>query len=115
MIIHLFGSTSTPSCANFALQKCAEVDKGLLCQQVIETIIHNFYVDDYLVSVASEQEDISLYKDLGSICAKGGFLLTKWISNRRSVLATITEEERAKEVKNLDIDNNTLPVERALG
>lgn len=68
--------------------------------------MYSFYVDDCLASVASEQEAISLYKDLKNICAKGGFHLTKWISNSRGVLASIPEEERAKEVKDLDLDHD---------
>ncbi|KAI3375021.1 hypothetical protein L3Q82_021067 [Scortum barcoo] len=60
----------------------AEDNKELFSQQVFETIMHSFYVDDLLVSVASEQEAISMYRDLRVICAKGGFHLTKWISNR---------------------------------
>ncbi|KAL2077938.1 hypothetical protein ACEWY4_025623 [Coilia grayii] len=82
---------------------------------VIIVVMDSFYVDDCLASVASEEEAISLYKDLGAICAKGGFYLTKWVSNSRSVLAIIPEQERAKEVKNLDLDSDVLPVERALG
>lgn len=34
---------------------------------------------------------------------------------QRGVLASIPEEERAKEVKDLDLDHDSLPVERALG
>ena len=115
MVVHLFGATSSPSCANFALRKCAEDNRELFSQQVFETIMHSFYVDDCLASVASEQEAISLYEGLGTICAMGGFRLTKWLSNSRCVLAAIPEEERAKEVKDLDLDHGILPVERALG
>ena len=118
MVVHLFRATSSPSCANYALRKCAEDNKAHFSQQVIDTILHSFYVDDCLASVASEGEAISLYADLGSICAKGGFRLTKCNvtkSNSRSVLAVIPEEERAKEVKDLDLDCDNLPVERALG
>lgn len=115
MVVHLFGATSSPSCANFALRKCAEDNKQLFSQQAYETIMHSFYVDDCLASVASENEAVSLYQDLVTLCAKGGFRLTKWLSNSRRVLAAIPEEERAKEVKDLDLDNDILPVERALG
>ncbi|XP_043958763.1 uncharacterized protein LOC122823332 [Gambusia affinis] len=115
MGVHLFGATSSPSCANYALRKCAEDNKADFSQQVIDTILYSFYVDDCLVSIDTEEEAISLYSDLRLICAKGGFHLTKWISNSRSVLAAIPEEERAKEVKSLDLDSDILPVERVLG
>lgn len=73
-----------------------------------------FYVDDCLTSAASEEDAIALYQKLGAICFKGGFLLTKWISNSYHVLAAIPETERAEEVKNLDMDHDNLPVERVL-
>lgn len=80
---------------------------------MIDTIFYSFYVDDCLASVALEEEAISLL-DLGAICAKGGFRLTKWISNSCSVLAVISEE-MTKEVKDLDLDHDILSVERAKG
>lgn len=78
-------------------------------------MLHHFYVNDCLVSVGSEEEAVSLYEELCALCAKGGFKLTKWISNRRAVIAAIPQQERAIEVKDLDLDNDILPMERALG
>lgn len=115
MTVHLFGATSSPSCANFALRKCAEDNKPYFNQDVVDKVLHCFYVDDCLVSVASEEKAISLCYDLISICAKGGFKLTKWISNREKVIAAIPEEHRAKEVKSLDLDQGQQLVERVLG
>lgn len=79
------------------------------------TQFHSFFVDDCLASVASEFKAVALYHDLRAICAGGGFQLKKWVSNSWSVLAVIPEEEKAKDVKALDLDYDTLPVERALG
>ena len=42
------------------------------------------------------------------LCAKGGFNLTKFISNERNVLAQIPAEERAVPASLLDLDE--LPV-----
>lgn len=39
----------------------------------------------------------------------------KWISNSKVVLNSIPEIEKAKEVKNLDLDIDGLPIERTLG
>ena len=79
------------------------------------TILKNFYVDDCLKSVRTEDEAIELIRDLSGACDKGGFCLTKWISNKRTVLNSVPEDERAKEVKDLDFDHADLPLGRALG
>lgn len=115
MVVHLFGATSSPSCANFALRKCAEDNRTQSNIQAVDTVLRNFYVDDCLKSVPSEEEAVSLYQTLLAVCEKGGFRLTKWISNSRAVLSAIPEKDRAKEVKDLNLDRDALPIERALG
>lgn len=50
-----------------------------------------------------------------AICLKGGFRLTKWMTNNRDVLTSIPQEDLATEVKNLDFDQESLAIERALG
>lgn len=77
MLVHLFGATSSPRCANFTLSNCAEDNEEQFCRETIEKLLHCFYVDDCLVSTANEEEAVVLYHDLVSICAKGGFKLTK--------------------------------------
>ena len=115
MTVHLFGAVSSPSCASFALKQTAKDNEEKYSEDVISTVNKNFYVDDCLKSVDSVEEAIRLYKDLKDLCARGGFGLTKWTSNHRSVLASIPVEERAKELKQLDLDREHLPAERALG
>ncbi len=56
-----------------------------------------------------------MVKDLTAVCSKGGFQLSKWISNSRKVLSSIPEEHRSKSTKDLNLDKDNLPVERALG
>ena len=46
MQVHLFGATSSPSCASFALQKTAEDHKDEFDEETINTVKKNFYVDD---------------------------------------------------------------------
>nr|XP_046229927.1 uncharacterized protein LOC124050970 [Scatophagus argus] len=104
MTVHLFGAVSSPSCANFALKQTADDNEGKCTTEVLNTIRHNFYVDDCLKSVPNESQAICLVKELKSVCATGGFKLTKWISNSRAVLASVPAEERAKEVKDLDLE-----------
>jgi hypothetical protein len=49
------------------------------------------------------------------MCRKGGFRLHKFLSNERRVIESIEIENRATEVKKLDLVHDVLPVERVLG
>lgn len=115
MVVHLFGATSSPSCANFALRRCAENHQERFSPEASQTVMRNFYVDDCLKSVESEDKAVALIQEVRALCALGGFKVTKWISNSRTVLASVPEDERATGVKDLDLDKDLLPIERALG
>ncbi|KAK0143550.1 hypothetical protein N1851_018290 [Merluccius polli] len=115
MTVHLFGAISSPTCANFALRKTADDHGHGYAEEVSRTIKCNVYVDDCLKSVATEDQAINLCKDLRDLCSQGGFKLTKWICNSCSVLASIPDEYKAKQLKELDLDREKLPLERALG
>ncbi|XP_014665117.1 PREDICTED: uncharacterized protein LOC106807320 [Priapulus caudatus] len=113
--VHLFGATSSPSCSNFALRKTAQDCKEQFNAEVVDTVLRNFYVDDCLKSLKSVDSAVSLVKDLQALLNCGGFHIAKWISNSREVMSYIPVSERAKEVKDLDLDQDVLPIERALG
>lgn len=115
MVVHLFGAKSSPSCANYALRQTAEDGKDSSSPEAVITVLEHFYVDDCLVSTSDEKKATVLTKDLTALCKSGGFHLTKWSSNSRKVLSSLPEQERAKEIKNLDLDKDDLPMERALG
>ena len=115
MTAHLFGGTWSPSCCSFALRKTAEDFGNDYDNNVTSTIKQNFYVDDCLKSTKTAEDSVKLISDLTEILHKGGFRLTKWISNSRDVLTSIPYDERAKGVKNLQLSNDALPMERALG
>ena len=115
MLVHLFGGASSPSCANFALKKTAEDNKAAFDAITVETVKRNFYVDDCLKSVATNPEATRLVGELRELLSKGGFRLTKWISNSRDVINCVPETERAPSVKDLDFSNNPALTERALG
>ncbi|XP_067034739.1 uncharacterized protein [Acropora muricata] len=112
MRIHLFGGVSSPSCASFALQKTAKDNRAEFSPEAINTVKRDFYVDDCLKSVGSEHGAICLVKELTSRLSKGGFRLTKWLSNSHKVIESIPESERAKSVKDLNFDQTL--IERAL-
>ena len=115
MTVHLFGATSSPGCANFALKKMASDYEGQCGSEAASFVKNDFYVDDGLKSVSTPDAAITLVKTTKMLCARGGFNLHKFISNHKAVIDAIPHEDRSKDLQNLDITKDTLPVERALG
>jgi len=115
MTIHLFGGVWSPSCANFALLRTADDNRSEFPQKVIDCVHENFYVDDFLKSVPDETEAAMVVRQLTELLSRGGFHLTKWVSNSREVLRTVAEDDRARDVKTLDMSRDALPAECALG
>ena len=117
MGVHVFGGTSSPGCCNYALRRTAIENENApnYDTEVAETLLHNFYVDDLLKSMESEEIAIQLIKDVRRMCGEGGFNLTKFICNRKAVLQFVPEGVGYKRsgVQNVDLDG-TLPVERRL-
>ena len=113
MQVHLFGATSSPSCACFALQRTTEDHKDEFDEETVKTVEKNFYVDDCLKSTSNVEKAKRLATQLREILAKGGFRLTKWASNSREVMASIPPSERAPSMVNLDFDS--FPDSTALG
>ena len=96
MNVHLFGSVSSPSCANFAVKRTADDFQDEVGKETADVLRQNFYVDDCLRSEDTEEAAIERVHDVMKICAKGGFSLSKITSNSRRLLETIPEEKRSK-------------------
>ncbi|XP_068742033.1 uncharacterized protein [Montipora capricornis] len=115
MTVHLFGAGSSPGCSNFALKRTAEDGEREFGARAAEELKKNFYVDDALKSVPTEKDAIDLIQAVKGMCAKGGFNITKFVSNSREVMMSVPPEDRAKEIKGLDLSIDKLPMEIALG
>ena len=72
MRVHLFGGASSPSCANFALKRTAEDNKADFDPETVETVKRNFYVDDCLKSVGSDDNAIRLARQLREFLSRAG-------------------------------------------
>ena len=114
MTVHLFGAAS-PGCSNFGLKKTAIDNECKFGSDAAEFIRKDFYVDNGLKSVATVSEATSLIENTKSICARRGMRLHKFISNSKEVIAKIAPDDRAKGVKDLDLHNDVLPIQHALG
>ena len=114
MTVHLFGASSSPSVANFALRKTADLAEAAIGVEVANVIRHNFYVDDCLTSVGSEKEAIDLVHGLIQGCQLGGFKIAKFCSNNMRLLDSIPVDDRSKVLQKHSLGER-LPSERALG
>lgn len=115
MTVHLFGGTWSPSCCSFALRHTALENQLSFSPDTVRIVLEDFYVDDCLTSTDSEDKAIVLVGELCELLAKGGFRLTKWVSNSPRVMKSVPLEERAKEIKGLNLNFEAMPQERALG
>lgn len=72
-VVNLFGATSSPSIANYALRRCAEVNQAVFSPYAITSVLKIFYVDDCLKSVSQNEQEMTHIQDLRSLCAGGDF------------------------------------------
>ncbi len=112
MTVHLFGARSSPGCSNFGLKQIAKDYGHLYAEEAATFVNRDFYVDDGLTSVPTEDEAISLVHDVTDMCAKGALKLHKFACNSDSVMEIIPPEARAESAKSLPETSN---IERALG
>ena len=115
MHTHIFGATSSPAVASYALRKTALDNATDFSMEAVETVRYSFYGDDCLKSVSTVEEGLRLSSELRALTQKGGFRLTKWVSNSHELLSTGPEADRSKNVKDIDLDCEALPAEKALG
>ena len=112
MTAHLFGTSYSPACANFALKTVADDHEHEHGQEAADFIQRDFYVDDGLKSVPTEEEAIQLVKNTRYICARENLHLHKFSSNSRALLQSIPADDRATSLRDLDILDEMLPAER---
>lgn len=82
MTVHLFGATSSPSSANFALKQTADDFEGEFGAEAANFIRKDFYVDDGVKSVPKANLAVNLVTNVKAMCHQGGFNLHKFLSNK---------------------------------
>ena len=111
MKTHVFGAKSSPCCAAFALRMTASENATGAKQNVVNAVMKNVYVDDVCVSCVTESEASNLVHQLCQLLASGGFHLTKFVSNSRTVLEQLPPDDILGYVHL----SEELPVHKTLG
>ena len=115
MNVHLFGAASLPGVANFCLHQTAETHRQEFGDNASDFLLRDFYVDDGLKSVSTEEQALQLIKSSQAMCAKDNLRLHKYASNCKDVFEALPANDRAKDLKDLDLRRDTMPVQRSLG
>lgn len=85
MAVHIFDAAESPCSANSILLRTADDNERSFHSITIHALRHNSYADDLLESMPTPESAIRLMEQLIELCAKGGFNLTKFVSNDRKV------------------------------
>ena len=107
---HLFGASSSPACANYG-QKQIGNDYGKDSPDTAHFVRRSFYVDDRLTSVDNIDKAKILIKQTRKMCAKGNPRVQQFMSNSIEVLESVPGSERAKNINDLDVFLEYMPVE----
>ncbi|KAK0132197.1 hypothetical protein N1851_032987 [Merluccius polli] len=115
MKVHVFGNRPSPAVAIYGLRRAAlhgEDEFGGDAKQFIE---RDFYVDDGLKSLPSATAAINLLKSAQDMLAISNLRLHKIASNHPVVMQAFPSTDHAKDLKDLDLDVDSLPVQCSLG
>lgn len=116
MTVHVFGNSPSPALAIYGLQRTAELGEAEYGTDAKEFVLRNFYVDDGITSVPSEKNTpADLLKRTQKMLAAANLKLHKVASNSATVMEAFPSENRAKELKDLDLSADPLPLQRSLG
>ncbi|KAK0143480.1 hypothetical protein N1851_018392 [Merluccius polli] len=115
MKVHVFGNRPSPAVAIYGLRRAAlhgEDEFGGDAKQFIE---RDFYIDDGLKSLPSATAAINLLKSAQDMLAISNLRFHKIASNHPVVMQAFPSTDHAKDLKDLDLDVDSLPVQRSLG
>ena len=80
-------------------------DNAVNNEILVRTVQRNFYMDDFLKSARTPQQEIEIYQKVRDVHIKGGVKLTKWITSDDEVKSHIPETDRStKVVKTLEAE-----------
>ena len=91
MSVHIFGKIDSPCIANWVVNKTTKDQTKSYTERAIESILEQFYIDDFLDAFSIQIEAINICKEISKILKKGGFHLTKFLSNDREILKSLSQ------------------------
>ncbi len=99
MKVHIFGNSPSPSVAIYGLRRAAQEHQDEYGTDSKEFVMRNFYVDDGLTSVPTEEEAIDLLQRTQKMLAASNLKLHKIASNSSKVMTAFAPGDLAKDLK----------------
>ena len=115
MRVHVFGNSPSPAVSIYGLKRSAQDGEAEFGMDVKQFIERDFYVDDGLKSLPSEEAAISLLKRAQEILACSNLRLHKIASNSSEVMSAFPSQDYTSNLKDLELSKDTLPMQRSLG
>ncbi|XP_071226640.1 uncharacterized protein [Salvelinus alpinus] len=115
MKVHVFGNSPSPAVAIYCMRRAALQGEKEHGSEPKQYVVRNFYVDDGLTSVATTEEAINILRKTQAMLAESNMKLHKIASNSKTVMEAFPMEDRAKDLKDLDLGVDPLPFQRSLG
>ena len=78
------------------------------------TLRRNFYANDMLKSSRGIDEAVDLIQRIRNICKAGGFILTKFVSNKIEVMKSIPEEHCRKNINIKELESGEVQREKSI-
>ena len=89
---HVFGAKSSGFVATWCLRHHIQVNANRYCEDVVEAVMWNFYVDDLVISKGDVEAARSFRIRVTKALADGGFDLCKWRSSHPAALVDSPED-----------------------
>lgn len=116
MCVHVFGNTPSPAVATYCLRQAVQNSDKTGNSDVIGFVTDNFYVDDGLISLPTDEEAIDLMqRTQTTLKMEGNIRLHKITSNSTRVMRAFPNEDLGKDLKSLSVGQDVLPIQRSLG
>ncbi|XP_039870639.1 uncharacterized protein LOC120723317 [Simochromis diagramma] len=115
MRVHVFGNSPSPAVAIYCMRRAAVEGEEEHGQDAKQFVMRHFYVDDGLASTATVEEAVETLTSAQKMLAQSNLRLHKIASNDHKVVEAFPAAERAKDLKDLDLELDDIPLQRSLG
>lgn len=115
MRVHVFGNRPSPTVAMYGLRRVAQHGEAEFGADAKDFVQRDFYFDDGLKSLPSITEAIDLLKAIQDMLAISNLKLHKIASNSPTAMQAFPSADYAKDLKDLDLEIDSPPVQHSLG